>query len=392
MQDALPREFLLVAAAALARDEELGARVRALAQTGLDWQAVEAQARYHAVLGMLGARIDRLVPGLLPDWLSTAARRELTGNLALQTAQAHHTMALVEQLAQRGVRVIVLKGVPLAHTIYPSAPQWRYIGDIDLLIDPADIAAADAVLRAAGHQRTSPDAAMLASLGHGLFARFAKDYTYLSDDGAHHIELHFRLKDNPHAFAIGFDALFANSVAIDTGFGPVRALRGPVQLAYLASHALANVIHPIKWIADAVWMRRLLEAQGAISDPAAPVAPRCGRAVALVGEIEAIVLGGSALTSGSADARWVCRGMAAMHLHPPGRTFRSLPQEARTIMLDMRLTDSTRGKAWRLWRTLTNPRDAMALGGRDWPGWIYAFAGPGLSLGRYARRLLARAR
>ena len=188
MAQAFPPEFLLVAAGALAPDDELKHRATTLVQAGLDWEQVRLQAGYHSVLGMIGDRFARHAPGLVPDWLADAAREELTGNLALQTAQAHHTARIVEGLAQSDVRAIVLKGVPLARRVYPENPQWRFTGDIDLLIDFADLAVADKVLRAGGHRRTRPDEAMLAKLGPKLLARFAKDYDYTSADGAHHVE------------------------------------------------------------------------------------------------------------------------------------------------------------------------------------------------------------
>ena len=45
-----------------------------------------------------------------------------------------------------------------------------------------------------------------------------------------------------------------------------------------------------------------------------------------------------------------------------------------------------RAKAWFVWRMLADPRDALTLGGKSLPAFVYAIAGPFLALGRYLRR------
>ena len=57
----------------------------------------------------------------------------------------HHLLLVAGLLAQRGIRAAVLKGGATAHLDYPD-PSWRQVTDIDLLIDPADLAAAIALL------------------------------------------------------------------------------------------------------------------------------------------------------------------------------------------------------------------------------------------------------
>ena len=55
----------------------------------------------------------------------------------------------VRLLQERGVRFVCLKGFALAHQIY-ALPQARIVGDLDLLLDPADLDRATGALAAAG--------------------------------------------------------------------------------------------------------------------------------------------------------------------------------------------------------------------------------------------------
>jgi hypothetical protein len=70
-------------------------------------------------------------------------------------------------LRDAGIPVIVLKGPVLARTLYPS-PALRPYSDVDLTVPEASVAAAGAVLRAAGFQEVvyEAEAARAAHAGH----------------------------------------------------------------------------------------------------------------------------------------------------------------------------------------------------------------------------------
>lgn len=385
MVEALSRELRLVAACALVEDEMLAERAEALCRAGLDWARVRALARHHEVLAMAGGRLEKLAPGLLPADLAALARVEQTRILALQTAQAHHTARLVSTLAARGVRTIVLKGAPLARMLYPDSPHWRYSSDIDVLIDPGDLGAADEALRACGHARTWPEPAMAARLAPELIARFAKDYQYVGADGAHHVELHFRLTLNPHVLSFSFGELYDRTVAIDTGFGEVRALEGPVLLGYLAWHAFAGIGHALKWFADVAWTRRRLAMLGVATGLDDVPARVPARALALAGQVEARLLGERA-AGDSAPVRRICREMDRARPAQSARSFERLPREMAFAALQLRLAEGACARAYVLWRAVVDPRDAMTLGGRSLPSIVYALAGPALAFWRLMRR------
>jgi hypothetical protein len=98
------------------------------------------------VLGGLSAlKLDSQLPaavrdGFLADSVACRARH---------AAAVEATRALVGWLEAEGIRPVVMKGVGFAAWIYPE-PWMRPCGDIDLLVRPADHAAAIAVLVARG--------------------------------------------------------------------------------------------------------------------------------------------------------------------------------------------------------------------------------------------------
>lgn len=71
--------------------------------------------------------------------------------LALTLLQFHGVARVLRALEAAGIPVIVLKGAALAETVYPTLAD-RPMGDVDLLVRPADREQASAVLEAAGYR------------------------------------------------------------------------------------------------------------------------------------------------------------------------------------------------------------------------------------------------
>ncbi|MFO1057442.1 MAG: nucleotidyltransferase family protein [Dongiaceae bacterium] len=126
------------------------------------WLGVVEHPRRHLVISATGTK--RLLPLLhhalrengidpgreLTPYLRTVALRERhrAGHLAAVLRQA------ADALAARGLEPILLKGAALAHTVYPD-PALRHCHDLDLLIEPGDLAAAGDALAAAGFAVTA---------------------------------------------------------------------------------------------------------------------------------------------------------------------------------------------------------------------------------------------
>lgn len=91
-----------------------------------------------------GSLIERLP---IETGAELAAARRMSTLVHLQRRAAFKRISAA--LEQRGVLVIVLKGMALAHLVYPE-PGLRPMSDIDLWVKPADLPAADTALLEAG--------------------------------------------------------------------------------------------------------------------------------------------------------------------------------------------------------------------------------------------------
>lgn len=138
--------------------------------------------------------------------------------------------AALEQIAAafsgRGVALIPLKGAALAHRVYGN-PGLRPMQDLDLLVRPADVAAAAAALRESGY--AVPDhvdeGAARREHFHCVFER--------SSDNAK-VELHWSLGEEAALAAPALERIWERSEA---GEGGMRSLDPATELVAVAAHA-----------------------------------------------------------------------------------------------------------------------------------------------------------
>lgn len=143
-------------------------------------------------------------------------------------------------LAGGGVDAVVAKGMATARTLFPE-PGARPMGDIDLVVPPDAVDAAERALRAAGFTRKPADYERRPY--HAAWAP--------PDDGGGVRSLSLMHRDNPLELNLrdGFDrhgplgpVRLGWPAASDTApmsgvHGPARALAGPFLAAHLAAHA-----------------------------------------------------------------------------------------------------------------------------------------------------------
>ncbi len=117
---------------------------------GRRWGAVIASAEWHRLLPLLHFQLRQhgwlgKVPKPVCDRLKQAS---------LQAAMAHlsHVARLREiasAFGDRGISYIVLKGVPLAESLYPE-PALRPSSDVDVMVEPSNLLQAGQVLESLG--------------------------------------------------------------------------------------------------------------------------------------------------------------------------------------------------------------------------------------------------
>jgi hypothetical protein len=162
---------------------------------------------------------------------------------------------LTRLFAQAGLPFFSLKGPALSQEIFGS-PAMRDPGDLDLLVRPEDLLAADDVLAKAGYRREPRWQADFAGGDLRRPLRRVFHFQYHHPGLALTAEIHWRW------FHIEEVAPFDPALAwratrrIPLGGTAVPVLSQPVQLVYLAFHAAKHACERLKWLNDLAWLMR----------------------------------------------------------------------------------------------------------------------------------------
>jgi len=177
-----------VAPAAYAPAQE--ERIAAAAEDGIDWAAFLSLLDRHRILALhdvlrqvLGSRLPDPVYAQLKSRKADACRQAL-----LQTAEL---IRLNKAIRDRGIDVLPLKGTMLSLQLYGD-PAMRLTNDIDLLVRPEALDAADRLLQAEGYRRRYPDFELTPKRQKWI-RQYHHHFVYSREDCSQLIELHWRL-------------------------------------------------------------------------------------------------------------------------------------------------------------------------------------------------------
>src|SRR5512142_2977038 len=140
---------------------------------------------------------------------------------------------LLTRLRALSVEPIVLKGMVLGRTVYPTA-GCRPTSDIDLLVERAEMPAVRQVLAGRGYQDHG-----LAAEHHLTFNNHLHAWRRLPGDNVVDVEAHWSLSHDPgYARESDLASLRAQTQVIDFGGFAVRALDPVDQLIHACEHLL----------------------------------------------------------------------------------------------------------------------------------------------------------
>lgn len=158
-------------------------------------------------------------------------------------AALHRTARLAavsSALSAAGIRHLGIKGPVLAQQLYGDVAA-RDSKDIDLLIDPAGVVQAAAVLRLTGFEEVMTHAQ--------ASERFANKHLTFTGHGIE-IEMHTRLLDIDTLLSLSFEALWSRRAMVMLGSVAVPALSSVDTLLYLCAHGSQHLWFRLKWLED----------------------------------------------------------------------------------------------------------------------------------------------
>jgi hypothetical protein len=226
----------------------LGSGDKPPAPSVVDWPRLLQLVERHRVAALLHARTrdwwTAHAPGDVGDRLQAVAR----ANLERALNQAAEQIRMIRALEEKGIEVIAVKGLALSQRLYGGIGV-RHVGDIDLFIRSADARAADAVVQAAGFNRSRPDFS-LTPLQWEKYLKLKPEFEYLKSRGAVRLELLWRLEGLPVA------AAWQGTMPRDLGGQIVRTLPPETDAVYLFQHGARHGWFRLFWLVDVAQLLR----------------------------------------------------------------------------------------------------------------------------------------
>jgi hypothetical protein len=225
----------------------------------------------------------------LPARISDDLNREAEANLVQRLHQKAETVRIVRLLEGSGCRPAVLKGWPLAETLF-GVEAGRHAKDLDLYVDADEIEAAVEALTGLGYVFCDEHRARQAFFADGWFQREFNDLGFVNTEHGVQVELHWRsthfrgwtdLRDIPGAWAL---------TQIDGSGVTVRVPSPTANLIYLSLHGQHHLWLRLKWLLDIARCLSLRPEADLVADLEVARSVGAGRAVVTAGHLAARVL------------------------------------------------------------------------------------------------------
>lgn len=241
-----PELTLAAACCRWPRGELRTAAVRAAADAALDWPAFLAVVQRHRIEALAHDGLTE-AGAALPEPIARELFR-LTADVATQSLRnAAEEGNLGRLFEAAGIDFIVLKGATLACLAYGSL-VLKSGNDIDILIAPASLKSACALLAANGYQQLLPEPSLGAD-EFDAYMRDSKETAWFNPRRATVVDLHIALVQYRAIVAgIGLGSP-RQEVKIERGLAMPTLARDPL-FSYLCVHGAQHHWQRLKWLAD----------------------------------------------------------------------------------------------------------------------------------------------
>lgn len=209
----------------------------------IDFDGLLRMAAEHSVRPQLVRALSTLGWRRFP----AAARRELEHFMrvhgAFCLAAAEQAGHLTAQLGARGVKVAAFKGAALAVALQRDLTAREY-NDIDLIVAPADVDAAEDVLRGFGYHSAQGDRRFRRT-----FLAHQRQYALVHDERAT-IDLHWAFTAAHVPFPLAPDEIWSTLEQVTIGSRRVATIGGADLALLLAGHGTKEGWRSLGWVCD----------------------------------------------------------------------------------------------------------------------------------------------
>jgi len=236
--------------AAIHPDPERFAEIVATEGSRADWGWVLQRASAHRVAALFAARMDaNALPPRLDEDLQQRLR-DIQRDAQARTRAAERTLReIAAQFGRAGIPFLLIKGSVLAERLYGN-PALRPFEDVDVVVRPDAVAAAEQVLRSLGYRfgqirqllAARPAEGAEARVAEAVTRRFYERFHYefplvpARGDGRLPVDLHWHVAPSAR-LRIGTAQLWEQTTPVVVADTPITTLSAEATLLHLVVHA-----------------------------------------------------------------------------------------------------------------------------------------------------------
>jgi len=225
---------------------EVRKRILEFLATSLQWPEVLERAYSHQVYPLLYRNLRDLgFPGV-PDAVQAELKGAFRANAFRNKLLAEELAGLLGLLSKGGIRIIPLKGITLANSLYGD-PACRVCADIDILVTPDQVPQALDLILASGYRDDFRD-----PFFSKLVLRHGRHYDLVRDERgvSFPLELHWKLVQHSSRNDDAVKDLWAAARPKAFFGAPAFSLDPEWEFLYLSIHATDHEWESLKWLVD----------------------------------------------------------------------------------------------------------------------------------------------
>ncbi len=193
---------------------------------------------------------------VVPDTVISQLGVESSCNNLRVLAQLAEATRVSRLLAASGIRSMVIKGPVLAQIVFGN-PLLRESGDIDVVVDPDRVPAADRLMVNSGYRRVVPDTEITPAL-YETYRRRRSQFGYYLETRDLALELHWRLTANSLLMPVDAKSLWRKAKSVCAAGASFATLPDEDLFLYLCVHGSVHMWFRLKWLADIAALLRQL--------------------------------------------------------------------------------------------------------------------------------------
>jgi Uncharacterised nucleotidyltransferase len=234
--------LLLICARRFLNRQDL-AQAQSLIAAGVDWNLLCRHAEKHGLLPLLFHHLEENFSEAIPHL--NEHKQRCFKDAVHKLYWTYTLLQVLQALEAAGIRALAYKGPALAAALYGDV-ALREMSDLDILVDPASLAAAREVLLSLGyrphfqHSRKQEEARL----------RSDCECEFSSADGKMMVDLHWAITERHLAPRFNFEELWDRRRVVSLGNQSVPTFSAEDTTLLLAVHGGKHLWQRLSWLTD----------------------------------------------------------------------------------------------------------------------------------------------